>query len=229
MAQELKGTRRSSSANTPVNAIAFLVESMIKGLVNTAIPVVVTEIEAAGPGEPAGRLSARALVTQRDGDGNALQTAQMFDLPYFRYQGGSVAVVADPVKGDIGLAVFAQQDTSNIASGTSEPVQPGSFRFFDMADGFYIGGFLNQAPEVWIELQQEGTVIVHAPEKIRFETPLVEFTGRFIQTGEDSSSGSTMKNGFTNEGGNITSNGVVLETHTHGGVQSGSSSTGQPN
>ncbi|WP_371321803.1 hypothetical protein [Vibrio parahaemolyticus] len=38
----------------------------------------------------------------------------------------------------------------------------------------------------------------------------------------------TIDGPITQSGGAITSNGVVLHTHTHGGVQSGGSSTGGP-
>lgn len=228
MTQELKGTRKTNSTTSRVNALSFLVESMIKRHVNTAIPVVVTSVASGGAGANADRVTVRALVSHVDAAGNALPMAEMFDLPYCRIQGGVAAVVTDPIPGDIGLAIFAQQDCSNVDTGAKSPVQPGSFRYFDMADGFYIGGFLNQAPAVWLELTQDGVATIHAPSKIRFESPLVEFTGRYIQTGEDSSEPSTMVNGFTNVGGSITSNGVVLETHTHGGVVPGGGSTGQP-
>lgn len=40
--------------------------------------------------------------------------------------------------------------------------------------------------------------------------------------------GATITGGIKNTGGTIESNGIVLETHTHPGVESGGSSTGQP-
>lgn len=224
---ELKGTRRANSANTPANAISFLIESMIRGRVNTMTPVVVISADTTGSERTTGRVSVRPLVSQRDADGNALDMAECFDLPYMRYQGGKVAVVADPQPGDIGIAIYAQTDTSNVKDGTVEPVQPGSFRTFSQSDGWYIGGFLNQAPETFVELKQDGEIVINAPSKIILDTPLVEITGEINQTGAKGT-GATWKGGLTNTGGNITSNGVVLETHTHGGVQSGGSRTGTP-
>lgn len=226
---ELQGTKTSYSGATQGNALMFLVESVIKNRVNTAIPVMVTAVDSGGSGVPAGRVTVRPLVNQRDGEGNSLPPTELFDLPYSRIQGGVAALVIDPVPGDIGLAIFAQQDSSNIGTGTTAPVNAGSFRYFDMADGFYIGGFLNQAPSVYLEMGQDDTAVIHAPSKVRIESPLVEITGRLIQTGEESSAPSVMRNGFTNIGGAITSNGVTLETHTHSGVQSGGGNTGTPN
>ena len=61
-------------------------------------------------------------------------------------------------------------------------------------------------------------------------TPLVKVAGRIVQSGEmGAGEGSEFHGGFTNTGGQITSNGVVLETHTHGGVEPGGGSTGGPN
>lgn len=226
---EKQGIKTHYSGATKGNALMFLVENVIKNRVNTAVPVVVTAVNPGGSGSPAGRVTVKPLINQRDGEGNILPPSELFEVPYSRVQGGVAAVVIDPVPGDIGLAVFSQQDSSNVTAGTKAPVTSGSFRCFDMADGFYIGGFLNQAPSVYLELTQDNTAVIHAPSKIRLESPLIEITGQMVQTGEESNKGSIMVNGFTNIGGTITSNGVVLETHTHGGVEPGGGSTGQPN
>lgn len=73
---------------------------------------------------------------------------------------GAAALVCDPVPGDIGLAVFCQRDVSNVVNGTPEPVQPGSFRNFDISDGFFIGGFLNQQPTCYIQILPDGKGLV---------------------------------------------------------------------
>lgn len=115
-----------------------------------------------------------------------------------------------------------------------------------MSDGFYLGGFVNAAPETFIHLNDEKREItitgpdkvvvntkmveVNASDKIALNTPLVELSGRLVQTGADAGSGSgaEFKNGLTNTGGSITSNSIVLESHVHTGVESGSSTTGGP-
>ena len=79
-----------------------------------------------------------------------------------RYQAGTAGIILDPVAGDIGLAVFAQKDCSNVVQGTTEPQQPGSFRGNSMANGFYVGGFLNQNPTTIIELKQDGSIFINA-------------------------------------------------------------------
>lgn len=220
------------------NILSFLVENIINRQINTALPVRVDSCTKPGAGGAAGYVSATPLICQRGADGNALQPVSIPKLPFFRLQCGKAAVVIDPQPGDVGLAVFAQKDCSALRVGETEPVQAGSFRAFDMSDGFYIGGFLGVPPETFVHLDPEArsvtvtgpkSVTVNADEKITLNAPLVEVTGRIVQTGEMASGGgSSFTGGFTNTGGRIVSNGITLETHTHTGVESGSDSTGGP-
>lgn len=84
-----------------------------------------------------------------------------------------------------------------------------------------------------ISMQATGDITMQAQNinmsanKITMDTPLVEITGQMIQTGAKGS-GATTYGGLTNTGGTISSNGIVLETHVHGDVQSGGSNTGTP-
>lgn len=222
----VQGTRPITATNSPFNALTYMMETAMKGLINTAIPVRVDSVSGGGIG-PVGYVSATPLVSQVDGKGNALAPQSLPQLPYMRYQGGKVAIICDPMPGDVGIAVFAQQDISTVGSGATQPTQPGSFRAFDMADGMYIGGILNKEPEVWLELTQEGIITIHAPQKIVLDTPLVEVLGRLVQLG-GLGEGSEMRGGLTNTGGTVSSNGIVLDTHTHTGVQTGGGSTGEP-
>lgn len=234
MAEETaKSIRPLNAQNSAVNALSFMIESAVKGLVNTAMPVRVDAVEAGGVG-PVGYVSVTPLVAQRDADNNALTPTTIHHVPYQRCQGGVCALIIDPVPGDIGIAVFAKRDISTLSTGADAPVQPGSFRSFDEADAMYIGGILNSEPEVWMEMTQEGHVTVHAPktitlqaaEKIVMDTPLVEVEGRYVQTG-GRGEGTVMTGGLTNIGGVIQSNNVTLEGHTHPGDSGGT--TGEPN
>lgn len=237
--EEVKAVRESNTDASVTNSIMFMIETMISRI-NTAVPVRVTGVHSGGPGSAAGTLTAKPLIGQRNAHGDILEPVEIPRLYYFRLQGGSGAVVCDPVPGDIGFAVFAKDDISNITNeGKTVPI--GSFRKFSQADGLYIGGLINKAPTTLVHIDQEaGTVNIIAPqavtvtagasvtvtapnitmnatEGIRLNTPDVKIAGRLTQTGE-SGSGSTMLGGFTNTGGLIESNGVVLEGHVHEGV-----------
>ena len=188
---------------TQYNQLSFLMRTLMNKELNTAIPVKVTKVM---PGNGSvGYVQALPLVNDMDAQGNAVDVAVIPNLPYFRLQGGKVAVITDPVVGDIGLAVFAQKDTSNVVAGTNKPVQAGSFRKFSMSDGWYIGGFLNQAPETFLQLNQDGTAVLTANSGVTIN-------------------GNVTVNGTITSTGDIRGNGHSLSNHTHTGVHGETSS-----
>lgn len=211
--------RKLNSGASEYNAISFLVEQMIKGMVNTAIPVRVDSCTKPGVGGAAGYVSATPLVQQRGADGKGLQPVSLPQLPFFRLQCGTAAVVLDPQPGDVGFAVFAQQDISNIKEGTSEPVQAGSFRCFDQSDGVYLGGILGAgAPTTFVHLDPEkGEVTVKAPTKITVDAPQIELKGAVTMGGAGSSDTITLDGSIVTNG-NISTSGEVHAGHFYGPV-----------
>ena len=210
--------RKLNSGASEYNAISFLVEQMIKGMVNTAIPVRVDSCTKPGPDGAAGYVSATPLVQQRGADGNSLMPVSLPQLPYYRVQAGTAAIVLDPQPGDIGLAVFSQQDASNVKEGTSEPVQAGSFRVFDMSDGFFVATHYGQTPTTFIHLDPEkGEVTVKAPTKITIDAPQIELKGAVTMGGAGSSDTITLDGSIVTNG-NISTSGEVHAGHFYGPV-----------
>lgn len=148
-----------NTQSSEYNGLSFIIQQAIRQQVNTCIVVKVTAVKD-------GYVDVLPLVTQIDGNGEAVQPTTLYHLPFMRYHGGVCAVILNPVVGDIGLAVFAGKDCSNVVKGTTEPQQPASFRENTMANGFYIGGFLNQAPTCSIELNQDGSIVMTAPNNV---------------------------------------------------------------
>lgn len=250
-------SRNGTNTGSAVNTLDFMTQSAIIKTVNTALPV---RVDAVYPGKtgPAGRVDVTPLVCQLDAANKAMPRAASFNVPYLRVQGGVAALIIDPEPGDIGIAVFAQQDISRVATGTRNAVQPGSYRRFDLADAMYIGGIVNKQPEIYLELTQDKVATLHAPMKVVVNTaeavinaetsvtvncPLSRFNGS-VEVSENLSwgkRGSGLNNGrarisygldveqgITNSGGAVSSNGIVLDTHVHEGVQTGGGTTGGP-
>ena len=210
--------RKLNSGASEYNAISFLVEQMIKGMVNTAIPVRVDSCTKPGVGGAAGYVSATPLVKQRGADGKSLDTVSIPQLPFFRLQCGSAAIVVDPQPGDVGLAVFCQQDTSNLKAGENEPVQAGSFRAFDMSDGVFFPGILGQTPTTYVHLDPEkGEVTIKAPTKITIDAPQIELKGAVCMGGAGSSDTITL-DGSIKTNGDISTTGTVTAGHFVGPV-----------
>lgn len=201
----VQGQRNIYSGVAPQNAFDFKMEQKIKD-VSTAIPVIVKGVQDGGVGV-VGYVDVLPLVTNVSGSNEAVQPVTLYHLPYFRLQGGKAAIICDPEINDIGLAVFAQTDTSTVKAGTTEPQQPGSKRRHSMSDGWYIGGFLNQAPSVYVQLTQGNEVIITA-------------------SGGVTINGNMTVNGKITATGDVQGGGISLTGHTHPGDSGGT--TGPP-
>lgn len=71
------------------------------------------------------------------------------------------------------------------------------------------------------------TATIAAESEVKLDSPLVTLTGRQQTTGEKSGGGaSTFVGGLKNTGGEVISNGISLEHHTHPGDSGGT--TGEP-
>lgn len=174
----VKGVADEDVDSSDLNRLEFLIKVLQRDM-STAIPVIITAVQA-GDTNAAGYVDARPLVAQVDAWGNALPMATLHHLPYFRLQAGRAGIVLDPVPGDIGLAIFAQSDCSTLKQGQKETAQPGSWRKFDQADGFYVGGFINTQIDTYIRLAQDGSVKITAPGSVTIDAPTVTYSGDII-------------------------------------------------
>lgn len=199
--------------------------------VNTALPVKVVNVKTTGVA-PVGYVDVKPMTKQMTVSGRSVENPVIYNVPYFRYQGGKNAVIIDPEVGDRGVAVFSQRDISSVKR-TRDDANCGSLRMHDLGDAMYFGGFMNDAPQQYVMMSDAG-IKLFSPVKVEIEapvivlnTPLVTILGKMEMTGKKGE-GATMKGGVNNSGGSIVSNGVTLETHVHNGVTPGSGNTGKP-
>lgn len=241
MATEYRSNFDDFANASGVNTLDFFVKDLISRVVSTSLPVVVTAVERTGTGAGAGYVRVRPLLQQRNNEQQGINGVDIPRIPYFRLQHGSCAVVCDPKVGDIGLAVVAKQDISNI-NGNNTPKVPASFRLFDESDSFYIGGFWGQAPSVFIHMEDEGTINITAPQEVKIKTAKATIEADTMEVSASQSftvtapqislNGAISGGGSSGENaefsGDVKAKNISLTTHTHSGVQSGNSSTGQP-
>lgn len=251
MAEEYVQPQGAFVGSSQINVLDFLIRSIVKGMVNTAIPVRVDAVVRPGAGGGAGYLSATPLVKMRSASGKALEPVSIPKLRWFRLQHGTAAIICDPKPGDVGLAVFAQQDVSTLTGG-SDPQQPGSFRCYDMSDGFYLGGFWGQQPTTFIRIEDSGDVTITAPQNVTINTttatvnasasatiktasatidaPTTHVTGTLTVDGKITGGGglAVSGGGGATVQGDVVADGISLKGHTHGGVQAGNGNTGAP-
>lgn len=270
MAGRVKDTRTLYTGNTDYNTDDAFIRGIMGEIYTAEAVVVIDVLENNGHDGPPGFVNVLPLVSQIDAYNNIIESVKLFRLPYYRYQAGAAAIVVDPKPGDIGIAVYMKRDSSDISVEQTEPIKPNTFRSFDQSDGFYIGGFYNKAPSVFIELDDDGTIDITSTSSVTINTqnaiincntanveasssatissPQTTITGNqatinaqtringnlFIAggitwTGNAQGEGGTANFiGTINATNDVTANGISLNSHVHGGVESGSSTTEAP-
>jgi hypothetical protein len=198
------GYRGQAWFNTPgqlLNAINFIVRNINAGQAHASLVKVISVSSGGGANGPQ-MIAVQPMVDQVDGFGNRTAHGQIYNIPCFRYQAGVCGVILDPVANDIGLAIFADRDISQVKS-TGQISGPGSARQNSWADGLYFGSFLGQAVTTSIALTQDGKVTITAP-------------GGLIVNANITVTGSiTATQGI--QAGTGGADSVTLQHHTHGG------------
>jgi len=204
-------------------SLVFVISQLIARQA-TAAWVQVLSCSNNGAAAAVGTVTVQPLVNQLTGAGQPVPHAPIYQMPYARLQGGTSAVIIDPVAGDIGLALFASRDSSavrNAALGAGLPggqtFNPGSNRSYDWGDGMYLGGMLNGVPGQWVRFSAAGVEVV-SPTAITFQAPNITLTGAVNANGAKISTAGEVTDAA----------GKVLGTHVHTGVTSGGSDTGPP-
>lgn len=146
------------------NSISFLIDQAIM-LLQTITLVKVVSVHGAGVG-PTGTVDVQPLVNQMVAGPNGTRTAvphgTIYDIPFFRLQGGNSAFICDPVVGDIGKCAFASRDISSVKAN-KDVANPGSLRVYDWSDGLYLGGYINGTPTQYIQmLAGAAGILIHA-------------------------------------------------------------------
>lgn len=188
---------------------------------NTMFLGVVTAVKTSGAGGSL-TVSAQPLIATLDANGDAQPAVSYVELPYQRIQAGVAGLICDPVVGDIGVFVCAKRDISGIRHGASAAQVPASWRQFDLADAVMVATIHTGAPTTYIHLMQDGTIAIKAPQALNVTAPKTTVTGDVEITGDVKVTGNLTITGSTSTGG------INLNSHVHGGVESGGSTTAGP-
>lgn len=168
--EQFFGFSDPSTPNGDYNVQRFMIWQQMMNL-NTSMPVEVLSVQATGVA-PVGLVSIRVLVDQITGDDMTIPHGEIPNVPYFRLQGGTNAVIIDPQVGDIGLACFCSRDISSVKNSRKN-APPGSRRAYDFSDAMYSGGFLNKTPVQYIHFTDSG-ILVHSPHAVKVEAETVD-------------------------------------------------------
>lgn len=199
------------------NRLRFIADQAIRKI-QTAIPVRVDAVTNDGGLAPVGFVDVTPLVNQIDGAGNPVPHVTIYNVPYFRLQGGANGVIIDPAVGDIGMAAFCSRDITKVKK-TKARANPGSLRYHNFADGLYFGGFLNGTPTQYVQFSAAG-IVIHSPVAVKLEAPTVTITAGTsctVTTPTFTVNGQTVLNGGLNQSGGASN---VQSLHSTGDVTS---------
>lgn len=132
----------------------------------------------------------------RSSDRTIIQGSQIYNIPVWRLQRGSSAIIMNPVAGDIGLIAVCDVDISVARAARKESV-PGSNRKHSQSDAIYLGGLLNGQPTQFIEFADDALNItspnpvnitcskanITAPDGVEMQTPLLHVSGDITADG----------------------------------------------
>ncbi|MDR3389094.1 MAG: hypothetical protein P4L92_18795 [Rudaea sp.] len=229
----------------PDRAQLFIITKLIQGVHTCDLVQVLAVQPVSGK---VGFVTVQPLVLDTDTGSVVLAQTPIYNVPYMRYQGGSSAVILDPVADDIGLAIFAESDITNVKQ-TLAAGAPATARTHSTADALYIGGVLNPDPTQYVKFQPGGAGIdIVSPGEVTLQagsavtitsgtTTTVNAPSGFIVNANMTLNG-TMSGTRTGAGayqfaGTLVApdaviNGVTQSTHEHGGVTTGGGNTTGP-
>lgn len=227
------GQQAPQTTDDEFNTLMFVIQLALQK-VQTATLVRVLACTNDGGLSPVGTVTVQPLVNQMTGQRQAVPHGPIYNIPYLRIQGGTNAVIMDPVPasdsyaGDIGLMVCASRDISTVTA-TKAQANPGSLRAFDWSDGLYVGGYLNGTPTQYVQFTPEGinvvsptavsvqapTITLEAATEINIEAPTVTITAAvavnigapdIVVTGEIEIAGGISQTGGTGNNASFSGN-----------------------
>jgi len=227
----------AESSNNPVDALLGLIQAQLLD-VNTCLPGVIVSYSGG-----VARVAPSAKKMFADGDEIEYPIIPVARVCWPSFSGGRAGIRGPVRSGDPCLLVFSQQ----AVDGSDDR------RMFDLQDAYAIMcniGNVGESDSVndndmtlyfgdaYIRITENGALDINAPGGTTINTPQTTNTGKLTteglltynsgMSGRGGVSGTTISGSFIQTGGELSSNGIVLSTHTHGGVQPGGGSTGGP-
>ena len=223
-----RGTGDIYQSSTPFNSNHQQVQKNIQEI-NTVFLAKIVAVKSSGV-NGSKTVTAQPLICQIDANGNKLTAPNLVEIPHYRIQAGTGALILDPVVGDIGVFVCAKRDISQIKNGTSDPQVPASFRSFNLADSIMIATIHTGTPTTYIHVNPATqTIEIKAPTSLTVNTPQATITAtQTTINGNTTINGDLAVNGGMTSTGDLNCGGISFLSHTHGNVQNGSGNTSTP-
>lgn len=216
--------------------LAQNIEEAVKDL-RVAMPVKVISFDASKQ-----TVSVQPMIKVTLNAGGSMPLPVLVDVPVKFPRGGGFAVTFPIIAGDEGIVIISDRciDGWYQSGSLSDPLD---LRLHDLSDAFFLAG-VSSLPNViksfdsdalvmrkldnsaYLKIEQSGAVSIDGT-MCTIKCPLIFEQG---MQGANSLGGEAMgvSGSLKHTGGELSSNGVVLDTHTHSGVTAGGDNTGAP-
>lgn len=179
------GYRQPQDLSDSYNAFQFLFRQLTAEI-NTSIPCRVESVNADKT------VNIVIMINQLMSDKTASEHGIIYNVPYFQLQAGDFGIIAKPVAGDNGMALFSSRDIANLkklaqTEQPTQPVNPASLRRFDFSDVVYFGGVFNRDPASYIE--GTDTTIDIVSETVSTTADTIQRTGPLTAIGDETHTG----------------------------------------
>ena len=206
-------------------------ELNLKKEVKVCLPAIVVSFDRAK-----GRAEVKPAITLTTTAGEQVERSAI-SVPV-HYPGGGGFLLSFPLKqGDTGWLLCSDEDISFFVQ-TGKVSAPGVFRRHDLADSFFIPDSLvtglnkpafatDDSSAAVLQSTDGNTKISMAAGKIILKASAIEIQGDTSATGSITAGGDIESNGEIT-GTEVKAGTIALTTHIHGGVTTGSGTTGVP-
>lgn len=184
--------------------------------VDDCLPCVVTGVSGRD------RVTVQPQIMMGATDGSKVSRAPLASVPILNLGAGGF-VMSFPVKvGDFGWIKASDRDTSLFFQGMKED-WPNTKRMHSFSDGFFIPHLMRAWTLDGADADRVVIQSVDGSTRVAIGAGIVEVTAASMHL-----TGDLQVDGAFNADGGVTGAGIVLETHTHPGVQTGGGNTGAP-
>lgn len=208
-----------AAQSSPAIAFEYVIKNLMKDL-KVCIPAIVSSYNRS-----TNIVTVQPAISEQTETGEFMNSVQI-QVPMLQLSGGGF-VISFPIKnGDTGWLLTCDKDIS-LFKQSKQVANPNTNRIHSLEDSFFIPDNIsgaNPINDTDFVIQQigGGTIISLSENGVNITAEKINIIGATTINGD------LIVNGSITASDEVTGNGKQLSTHTHGGVEVGSGSTGAP-